>query len=567
MMAAVPKSAILPRVVGLAGGLVAIGIGVALTGSADARPGQLTQLSGTGACVSQLDTVGLCAAGRGMNAPDAVAVSPDGRSIYVASFGVSDLVAGNPGAVAVFRRTAKDGRIAQLRGQSGCVGAAVTRCMPARAVEGASGLAVSPDGRNVYVSALGSGAVAAFTRTATGGLAQLPAAAGCVGGEAADGCAPARGLEQPTDLALSADGRNVYVSSFGSGSVAAFSRSSTGQLTQLAGGDACVAVSDEDGTAHGCAAGRGLTLPISTAISPDGRNVYVLSDESLAVFRRAPSGALTQLGGAAGCLSGDGSGGDCASYPLLYAAIDIAVSPDGTTVYVSTYSPGAIHIFRRSRQTGALTPLAPVTGGTGLEGVSDVEVSPDGANLYAASPFSDAVLAFARAADGRLRQLPADAACVGDTEAGTGCAPGEVLTRAATVAVSPDNHHVYVTSAQAIGVTCACGEELGSLSVFSREVIPRLALTRPTAPQSPVRVDGSFSVKAAVATNAAEVAVTCTVRAGGRALRATGRYAAGVATCAGTVPPRTAGNRLAVTLRVVAGPLSRQISFSLPIRR
>ena len=77
---------------GLAGGLVAIGIGVALTGSADARPGQLTQLSGAGACVSQLDTVGLCAAGRAMNAPDAVAVSPDGRSIYVASFGVSDLV-------------------------------------------------------------------------------------------------------------------------------------------------------------------------------------------------------------------------------------------------------------------------------------------------------------------------------------------------------------------------------------------------------------------------------------------------------------------------------------------
>ena len=552
---------------GLAGGLVAIGIGVALTGSADARPGQLTQLSGAGACVSQLDTVGLCAAGRGMNAPDAVAVSPDGRSIYVASFGVSDLVAGNPGAVAVFRRTAKDGRIAQLGKQSGCVGAAVTGCAGARAVEGASGLAVSPDGRNVYVSALGSGSVAAFARTATGGLSQLPAAAGCVGGEATDGCGPARGLEQPTDLAVSADGRNVYVSSFGNGAVAAFSRSSNGQLVQLAGSGACVAHSDEDGTTDGCAAGRGLTLPNAIAISPDGRNVYALSDESLAVFRRGPSGALTQLGAAAGCLSGDGSGGDCTSYPLLYAAIDIAVSPDGTTVYVSTYSPGAIHVFRRNPQTGALTPLAPVTDGTGLEGVSDVEVSPDGANLYAASPFSDAVLAFARAADGRLRQLPEDAACVGDAEAGTGCAPGEVLTRAATVAISPDNRHVYVTSAQAIGVSCACGEELGSLSVFAREVIPRLAIARPATSQSTIRAGGSFAVKAAVATNAAEVAVTCTVRAAGRAVRATGRYAPGIATCAGTVPARAAGNRLAVTIRVVAGPLARQIGFSLPILR
>jgi hypothetical protein len=38
-------------------------------------------------------------------------------------------------------------------------------------------------------------------------------------------------------------------------------------------------------------------------------------------------------------------------------------------------------------------------------------VGPDGANVYAASPFSDAVLAFARGTDGRLGQLPDDAAC------------------------------------------------------------------------------------------------------------------------------------------------------------
>jgi hypothetical protein len=50
-------------------------------------------------------------------------------------------------------------------------------------------------------------------------------------------------------------------------------------------------------------------------------------------------------------------------------------------------------------------------------------------------------------------------------------------------------------------------------------------------------------------------------------VRGTGRYAAGVATCAGAVPRRAAGNRLAVTIRVVAGRLSRQIAFSLPILR
>jgi DNA-binding beta-propeller fold protein YncE len=135
---------------------------VALAGGADARPGQLVQLSGSGACVSQLDTVGVCAAGRALNAPDSVAVSPDGRSVYVASFGVSEQVTGNPGAVAVLTRRAADGRVAQQAGTAGCVGAAVG-CASGRALNGASGVVVSPDGRNVYVSSLVSGAVAERT--------------------------------------------------------------------------------------------------------------------------------------------------------------------------------------------------------------------------------------------------------------------------------------------------------------------------------------------------------------------------------------------------------------------
>ena len=198
----------------------------------------------------------------------------------------------------------------------------------------------------------------------------------------------------------------------------------------------------------------------------------------LAVFRRGPSGALTQLNDVAGCFSADGSDGACATYSPLLAAIDLAVSPDARTVYVATYSPGAILVFRRNVSTGALAPLAPVTAGVGLEGwptsPSARTARTSTRRRRSATPSSHS----RRATDGRLRQLPDDAACVGDAEAGTGCAAGEVLTRAGSLAISPDNRHVYVASVQAVGPSCACGEELGSLSVFARKVVPR---ARPAA--------------------------------------------------------------------------------------
>ena len=42
--------------VGLAGTAAVVAAGILVAGHADVRPGQLVQLSGAGACVSQLDT-------------------------------------------------------------------------------------------------------------------------------------------------------------------------------------------------------------------------------------------------------------------------------------------------------------------------------------------------------------------------------------------------------------------------------------------------------------------------------------------------------------------------------
>src|SRR5262245_32340937 len=82
-----------------------------------------------------------------------------------------------------------------------------------------------------------------------------------------------------------------------------------GALTQLPGTDACVS---HDGSGGDCVDGKALQIPSSLAITRDGRYVYVAATGSDAVsaFHRNPiTGALTQLDGTGGCISNNGTGG------------------------------------------------------------------------------------------------------------------------------------------------------------------------------------------------------------------------------------------------------------------
>src|ERR671935_889053 len=81
----------------------------------------------------------------------------------------------------------------------------------------------------------------------------------------------------------------------------------TGDLTQPAGSAGCVS----EGGSQGCAVGHSLTGPTSVAVSPDGKSVYVASyvDNAVArLNRNTTTGAITQPAGSAGCVSDGGSG-------------------------------------------------------------------------------------------------------------------------------------------------------------------------------------------------------------------------------------------------------------------
>jgi DNA-binding beta-propeller fold protein YncE len=156
-------------------------------------------------------------------------------------------------------------------------------------------VAVAPDGRQVYVASTTPGAVAVLTRTAAGTLIQPPmmTAGGatryaCVSNDGGDGCVQGRSLDGASALAVASDGRDVYVAASASGAIDAFARDpDTGGLHQLDGTDGCVSY---DGAGGVCATGELMAGVHNLVVSPDGRNVYAVSENHGAVltFDREP---------------------------------------------------------------------------------------------------------------------------------------------------------------------------------------------------------------------------------------------------------------------------------------
>jgi len=151
----------------------------------------------------------------------------------------------------------------------------------------AEGIAASPDGGGVYVAAHNSAALTSFDREATGALSQKPGVEGCSElGATAFGleCRDGNGLGGARAVAVSPDGRDVYVAGVESDAIATFERDAAGNVSQAPGTAGCV--SESGGT---CVPGRGLDGAFDLAVSPDGRSVYVASSEpgAVAVFDRA----------------------------------------------------------------------------------------------------------------------------------------------------------------------------------------------------------------------------------------------------------------------------------------
>ena len=316
----------------------------------NARTGRLTQRSGTAGCIAA-GGAGGCAEARALNGPNSVAVSSDGKNVYATSL-VSD-------SVTIFRRKPSTGALTQAPGGSGCIsGLAIPGCAAGRALDGPDVVTVSPDGDSVYVGAFFGNAVAAFARDAsTGALNQPSDTTGCTTNAPTDGCATGLALAAPEGMAISADGNNVYVASAVSNAVGIFTRNpSTGALTQATDGTGCIVNSP----LSGCTTGTQLGGANAVAVSSDDDNVYVTSllSNSLTTFDRTPStGQLTQQTGTSACVIYVLAVG-CSLGRAFSAPEGLAVSSDGASVYTAAFKSGAVDVFNRTADTGSVIQKA-----------------------------------------------------------------------------------------------------------------------------------------------------------------------------------------------------------------
>ena len=421
---------------------------LAAPAAAKVDPSAFGQPSGERGCLMQIgyDVDHGCLRIGGVDRAQGIALSPDERFVYVASGGT--LSRGSNG-VTVFKRLPRTGALVKV----GCVTAtggdgragSEGLCGRADALLGAAGVAMSTDGRTLFVAAAGAGGIAWLARDAETG-ALLPG--GCVKDlPREDRCAGLSHLAGVAAIAVAPDGRDVYVAS---------PETSALQVLRLDPGGGpprrvqCLAATGLDGA---CDAAAGLARVDELAVSPDGAAVYTAGPRGVvAAFARDP--ATGRLAETMCLVDAPPSGGPCEDAGGIRGAEGIAVSPDGRDVYVAGRRSQAVASFRvdpgiRLRQTGCLQRTRPgarprdkrCRRATAVWSPREVVVSGDGRTVFAGG--ADTVTSYRRdPATGRLVQT----GCAEEQKSSASCREVRATFGVNALATTADGGNVYVTA-------------------------------------------------------------------------------------------------------------------------
>jgi CSLREA domain-containing protein len=292
--------------------------------------------------------------------PYQVLVSPDGQNVYVTGY--------SGDSIAIYARDADTGALTHIdtvkNGEDyGCLFPPCSTHVAG--LDGAYGMAISPDGKYMYVSGVVDDAVVVLGRdTSTGSLSSLY-------GPSFQQEYTSTLLNGAYGLTVSPDGKNLYVTGYTSDSLLTLKRDAgTGRLSTA--------------QVLTTTAAAGLNGVFRVIVSPDGNFVYTAAYDSDAtcVFQRsATDGKLTFLQCRMGILYHD-------------AATDLTLMPDGKHLLVSAYNTNGVTIYERDPQTGLIDYSDAVIKNTlpWLGGARGVVAHPSGKAVYATGYLDDAVV-------------------------------------------------------------------------------------------------------------------------------------------------------------------------------
>ncbi len=306
-------------------------------------------------CIEEPDGGSGCTEARRLAGPSDMAISPDGTRLYVVlSDGVSALT-----------RDPATGNLTQADSVQSCVttsGNSGDCGTSPPMITAPTAVAVSPDGQDVYVTG-GNGSGSDWVTlldVAGGGIQQHPeSSGGCAqtpvsGNPPTTGCLVAGALRAPTGLAVSPDGRHVYVTTFVSSGVSALARGAGGELTVVPGMDGCIQPSPSDDL---CREDDDLAGELwGPAFAGDTR-LYVgggASGQVRLLHRDPATGGLTD----GPCARDDGMG-PCADSANLFGVRDIVVTPDRSALVVGARFEGGMHLMRLGADGAPLPVMLP----------------------------------------------------------------------------------------------------------------------------------------------------------------------------------------------------------------
>ncbi len=381
--------------------------------------------------------------GSPLGAVESVTVGRNGKFVYAAAR-ASD-------AIARFRRPGNGSLVYRgcLTGNSDMPCAQIRSARPTGVGSGLRDvrtLVFSRDGDFAYAAVAGDDAVARFRVGRQGKLRYR----GCIGGDADAACREVpeatpggadSGLDHPKSLALSRNGKSLYLAATNDAALVRFRRNRrTGTLrfggcitgesgSGPAGSGACREIPEANGQGDD----SGLDDARGLALSPDSRWLYGVSSDDDAVFRfkrNRRNGKLTYRG----CISGESE-----SFPaceLVEAAEPngansgfddlraLAMTRDARSIYVTSRGDDAVVELRRGLRRGTLTykrclsgdldsaagepcdstPVTATNGDdSGIDAAEGVIASRDGRSVYVTSAQDSAIVEFERTrATGRL---------------------------------------------------------------------------------------------------------------------------------------------------------------------